>query len=107
MENKIKVVNPCIICGKERVIVKTFKEKVGNSVVISTITECPDKDCQKKVEEILEKEQMNRTRAQKEFKKQEIEKLKRIKKTHWDDDDVMQKRVQLYNKTKKKPAKKK
>lgn len=41
--------NPCVRCGKERVISKTWKEKLYDSVIINTQTVCPDSDCQKKV----------------------------------------------------------
>lgn len=47
--------NPCIRCGKERVVVKTWKEKMetyaGTSLLTHTETGCPDKACQKIVEE--------------------------------------------------------
>lgn len=43
--------NPCIRCGKERVQGKTWKEKVGITVVFHTQTICPDKACQKVVDE--------------------------------------------------------
>ena len=42
--------NPCIECGKERIEGKTWKEKVGTSVLIYTQTVCPDKECQKIVD---------------------------------------------------------
>lgn len=42
--------NPCIRCGKERKIVKTWKEKLGNSIIINTESICPDPECQKKVD---------------------------------------------------------
>lgn len=47
--------NPCIRCGKERIVIKTWKEKMktysGTSLLIHTETGCPDKNCQKIVEE--------------------------------------------------------
>jgi uncharacterized protein YajQ (UPF0234 family) len=43
----------CIECGKQRVVVGTHQEKVGNSVVTYKDTICPDPECQKKVEKIL------------------------------------------------------
>lgn len=46
----------CIVCGKQRVVVATHEEKVGNSVVVYKETICPDPECQKRVEKILEKE---------------------------------------------------
>lgn len=42
--------NPCIRCGKERKIVKTWKEKIGTSVIVNTESVCPDPACQKLVE---------------------------------------------------------
>ena len=52
--------NPCIRCGKQRIDLTTFKEVIGTSVVIHTQTVCPDSDCQKKVEVLLEKEEEKR-----------------------------------------------
>lgn len=45
--------NPCIRCGKERIDGKTWRGKVGTSVVIYTSTICPDKDCQKIVDKAI------------------------------------------------------
>lgn len=42
--------NPCIRCGKERIITKTWKEKIGTSTIINTESVCPDLECQKKVD---------------------------------------------------------
>ncbi len=45
-----KISNPCIRCGKERIIVKTWNEKVdtyfGTSDIVHTETACPDPACQ-------------------------------------------------------------
>jgi hypothetical protein len=46
----------CIECGKQRIVVGTYEEKVGNSVVVYKETICPDPECQKKVEKTLAKE---------------------------------------------------
>lgn len=43
--------NPCIRCGKTRVVAKVWKEYVGKSLVTYTETVCPDPACQKIVEE--------------------------------------------------------
>lgn len=43
--------NPCIRCGKERIDGKTWKGKVGVSPVTYTMTICPDKACQKVVDQ--------------------------------------------------------
>lgn len=52
--------NPCIRCGQQRIDGKTWKEKIenhfGTSFIIHTETVCPDKKCQKMVEERLNKE---------------------------------------------------
>lgn len=49
--------NPCTRCGKQRIDGKTWKEKIethfGASYIIHTETVCPDKACQKIVEEKL------------------------------------------------------
>lgn len=42
--------NPCIQCGKERIDGKTWKEKVGTSVLTYALTICPDPACQKIVD---------------------------------------------------------
>jgi hypothetical protein len=46
----------CIECGKQRIVVGTHEEKIGNSVVVYKETICPDPECQKRVEKILAKE---------------------------------------------------
>lgn len=52
--------NPCIRCGLERIVKKEWKEKVtnyfGTSIVIHTETVCPDKTCQKILDERFAKE---------------------------------------------------
>lgn len=45
--------NPCVECGKQRVNGKTWKEKVGVTTIIHTLTICPDPDCQKIVEKAI------------------------------------------------------
>lgn len=45
----------CIRCGKERIITKTWSEKVGESVITRTLSVCPDAECQKIVEDQLQK----------------------------------------------------
>ena len=55
-ERKITMVQttPCIRCGKDRIISKTWTEKIGESKVVRTDTVCPDPECQKIVEEQLQ-----------------------------------------------------
>lgn len=52
--------NPCVRCGKNRIVSKTWKEKVnsyfGATVIVHTETVCPDKECQKQVEEKFAKQ---------------------------------------------------
>lgn len=43
--------NPCIRCGKERLDGKTWKGKIGTSLVVYTLTICPDRACQKIVDQ--------------------------------------------------------
>lgn len=45
--------NLCIVCGKERIDGKSWKGKVGASVVIYTKTICPDPSCQKIVDKAI------------------------------------------------------
>lgn len=45
--------NPCVNCGKERVDDKTWKEKVGATVIIHTRTICPDPQCQRQVDKAI------------------------------------------------------
>lgn len=48
--------NPCIRCGTPRIDGKSWKEKSGNSFVFYTKTICPDRACQK----ILDQETADR-----------------------------------------------
>lgn len=42
--------NPCVRCGKERIDGKSWKGKIGISVLTYTSTICPDRACQKIVD---------------------------------------------------------
>lgn len=44
------VANPCVRCGQERILVKTWKEKIGISMVTYALTKCPDPKCQEIVD---------------------------------------------------------
>jgi hypothetical protein len=46
----------CIECGKPRIVVRTYEEKVGNSTVVYKETICANPECQKKVDKTLAKE---------------------------------------------------
>ncbi len=50
----------CTRCGKQRVVVGTYEEVIGNSTVVHTETACPDKDCQIAVDDRLVKEKEKR-----------------------------------------------
>jgi hypothetical protein len=54
--NKI-FTNTCTRCGTERVVVRRWEEKYGNSVVINTEKSCPNPDCQKIVDSDNKKQQ--------------------------------------------------
>ena len=43
--------NPCVRCGQERITGKTWKNKAGFSIITCIQTICPDKECQKVVDE--------------------------------------------------------
>lgn len=64
--------NICTRCGKLRVAVKTYKEKVGNSMVIYTINECPDPLCQKIVNGQLRDDEKRRILVRDEQEKREL-----------------------------------
>ncbi len=43
---------PCIRCGKTRIVKRVWKEKLEHgSIITHTETVCPDKECQKAVDE--------------------------------------------------------
>lgn len=65
--------NVCIRCGKERIVLREWKEKFGYSTVINTEMICPDPQCQKKVEKENRK-QVNRYRL---MKKKSDDRLKK------------------------------
>ncbi len=61
--------NPCSRCGKERIIIRTWKEKVDSSVITNTETACPDKECQLEVEKINRKQQERSAALKRESEK--------------------------------------
>jgi hypothetical protein len=65
----ISMYNLCIRCGKERVIVKEWiVEEPNGTKTRKSMTECPDTECQKEVNEMLEEK--NKERARKEQARQ-------------------------------------
>ena len=78
----------CTRCGKPRIVVKTYEEKVDTSTVIYTITECSDHECQKLVNKTLQTEKKKRQFIKEEQVKREEARKKIIedKKTNKDED---------------------
>lgn len=87
MQNN-KVTNPCIQCGKERILFKTWVEEVpatyGNKIttVTRSLTVCPDPECQKLVEKKLaaEKDKRNKIKEAREEKLREAAEKKQTAK---------------------------
>jgi len=52
--------NPCTRCGKERIISKEWVEYIGLSQITRTDTICPDKACQKQVDDDLEEKRLKK-----------------------------------------------
>lgn len=53
--------NPCSKCGKERIVAKKWKVVTetslgGKQVSLRTTTVCPDKECQKKLDDYFQKQ---------------------------------------------------
>lgn len=48
--------NPCVRCGTQRVVVKTWKTKMYDSVIVNTETACPNPKCQRQVNKDNRKE---------------------------------------------------
>lgn len=67
----------CTRCGKPRVVVSTYEEKVDKSTVTYTITGCSDPQCQKIVEKDLKLEQARRNVITQEKAKREEQRLQR------------------------------
>lgn len=57
--------NICYRCGKERIITKTWKEKVWDSVIENTESVCPDKKCQATIEKDIRKIKYKRLQIEK------------------------------------------
>lgn len=64
--------NICTRCGKQRITVKTYKEKVGNSLVTYTLNECSDPDCQKIVNKQLRDDEKRRIVVREDQAKREL-----------------------------------
>lgn len=79
----------CTRCGKPRIIVKTYEEKIETSTVTYTITECSDPECQKMVNKTLLTEKKKRQFIKDEQVKREEARKKVIedKKLHKGEDE--------------------
>ncbi len=58
-------INKCIECGKQRVVVESHTENVGNGTIVYSETTCPDPDCQKRVDLTLLRELQKRQESMK------------------------------------------
>lgn len=63
MANSSPISNPCVICGKQRIIVSQIEEMIGTSKVVSVEMACPDPECQKKLDRQLASEKLKRESA--------------------------------------------
>lgn len=75
MKSKIAASNSgsvCTRCGKPRIVVDTYIEKVETSTVTYTITACSDPECQKLVDKILGEEKRKRGVIKEEQEKREL-----------------------------------
>ncbi len=79
----------CTRCGKPRIVVKSYEEKVETSTVTYTITECSDPECQKLVDKTLLTEKKKRKFIKDEQEKREEARRQIIedKKNNKDEDD--------------------
>lgn len=68
MKNKIYK-NICPRCGKERIVVRIWKEKIEGSTIENIETACPDKQCQKITDQ--DNKKMAQKRLQLEARKNE------------------------------------
>jgi hypothetical protein len=65
----------CIRCGKERVVVSSYKKVVVNSEVTYTQTVCSDPECQKMVEKTLKIEEGKRSQQKVEQEERALQRL--------------------------------
>lgn len=70
----------CTRCGKARVVVKTYEKEINGSKILYKLTGCPDPECQKKVEEGLQKEKEKREKIKADQEKREEQRRKNSKK---------------------------
>jgi hypothetical protein len=76
--NNSKAGSVCPRCGKDRVVIRTYREKVGTTYVEYTETACPDPNCQSKVNTQLASDASKRLTIKNEQNKREQERKTRI-----------------------------
>ena len=80
MNSKIAT-NPCVRCGQERIVGKTWVEKIENTGGISKLTHtlmvCPDPACQAKLEKELNKQKEARISRAKLKEEQDLARKER------------------------------
>jgi hypothetical protein len=67
--------NPCIRCGKERILIKSWNEQIGLALTTFTTARCPDDECQKLVDrenELREAKKQLHTAARAESKQRSL-----------------------------------
>lgn len=52
--------NICYRCGRDRIVSKVWKEKIGDSVIENVEHICPDKKCQEELEQDIERQRNKR-----------------------------------------------
>lgn len=62
----------CTRCGKPRIVVDSYEEKIETSTVTYTVTACSDPECQKIVDKVLKEEENKRVVIRKEQEKREL-----------------------------------
>lgn len=58
------VYNVCIICGKDRITISEWFEESPSGPIKKSKTACPDENCQKKVEDMIEEKSKERARKE-------------------------------------------
>lgn len=62
----------CTRCGKPRIPVRTYTEKIGNSIITNIINECADPECQKIVASELRADEKKRGLIRKDQENREF-----------------------------------
>lgn len=65
--------NPCIRCGKERIVKKTWTKKVDSSIIEFVNAICPDPACQKIVDLRIKTQRDKNTALRESHEKREAE----------------------------------